>query len=73
MPREITGTRECLIQIEKHFPDKELLTKRDVCKVVGKAYNTVRKYYPELWSDKNSPGILKTDLAQLMAKKGLRI
>lgn len=70
MPREITGARDCLMQLNTYFPEKEKLTKKDVCGYFGICRNTLRKYFPELWQ---SQFILKSDLAKLIAKKGLKI
>ena len=70
MPREITGTRDCLAQINEHFPNKELLTKKDIFSYLGISRNTLFKYFPELWESEYT---LKTDLAKLIAKKGLKI
>lgn len=68
MPREITGARDCLNRLNEYFPNKEQLTKRDIHTFFGMSYNTLRKYYPELWVSRFT---LKTDLAKIMAKKSI--
>ena len=65
MAREITGARDCLMVLNEHFPNKELLTKRDIYTFLGISRNTLFKYYPELW---NSQYVLKTELAKLLAR-----
>lgn len=65
MAREITGMRDYIESLNRSFPNKEILTKTDICKYLGICRNTLKKRFPQLWiSSCNS----KTELAKLLAK-----
>lgn len=68
MAREVTGAREVLATLNEHFPDKELLTKKDIFSFLGISRNTLKKHYPELWKQ---PFTNKTDLAKLIARRSV--
>lgn len=70
MAREITGAREWYCVIDSVFPDKELLSKTDACRVTGFCYNTLMKHFPEL---KGCKFISKNDLSKLLAKRSLNL
>lgn len=46
MSREKEYYRDNLERITERFPNRELLTVKDVCSFTGLCYNTVRKRYP---------------------------
>lgn len=69
MPREITGTRDQLVQLNETFPDKELFTKKDIYSYLKISRNTLRKRFPELWQSQYTT---KTDLARTLARHGMR-
>lgn len=69
MAREITGTRDYLLQINEKYPDKELLSKTDVYRYLGISRNTLKKLYPELWESQYTS---KLALAKLLAKRCLQ-
>lgn len=64
--RELTGSRDCLAALDQRFPGTFALKKKEIAAFLGISYNTLRKYYPELWK---TPMITKADLARLLAKK----
>lgn len=66
MAREVTGAREQLAVLNEHFPDKEMLTKKDIYLFLGISRNTLRKHFPELW---DRPFTNKTDLAKILARQ----
>lgn len=68
MAREVTGMRDVLSVLNEHFPDKELLTKKDIYSFLGISRNTLIKYYPELWK---LPFVTKTDLAKILARQSV--
>ena len=68
MAREVTGAREMLVVLNEHFPDKELLTKKDIYTFLGIHRDTCKKRYPELWK---VPFVAKTDLAKILARQSV--
>lgn len=66
MAREVTGFREQLAVLNEKFPDKEMLTKRDIYTFLGIHRDTCKKHFPELWQH---PYTSKTELAKLLAKR----
>ncbi|MBQ8796158.1 MAG: hypothetical protein IJZ54_07015 [Clostridia bacterium] len=68
MAREVTGAREMLCSLNEHFPEKELLTKKDIYGFLGVSRNTLRKYFPELWK---MPYTNKSDLAKILARQSV--
>ena len=69
MPREITGTRDQLVQLNETFPDKEGFTKKDIYSYLQISRNTLRKRFPELWQSQYTS---KVDLAKVLARHGMR-
>lgn len=68
MAREVTGAREQLAVLNERFPDKEMLTKKDIYIFLGISRNTLRKHYPELW---DRPFTNKSDLAKILARQSV--
>lgn len=68
MAREVTGAREMLVVLNEQFPEKVLLTKKDIYSFLGVSRNTLRKHYPELWE---KPYTNKTDLAKILARQSV--
>lgn len=68
MAREVTGAREQLAVLNERFPDKEMLTKKDIYIFLGISRNTLKKHYPELW---DRPFTNKSDLAKILARQSV--
>lgn len=68
MAREVTGAREQLAVLNEKFPDKEMLTKKDIYGFLGISRNTLRKHFPELWE---KPFTNKADLAKILARQSV--
>lgn len=65
MAREKEGYRLCLEELNRVCPDKLLLSRGDVTKVLGVSYQTVVRHYGKYFDGKY---ILKTELARVMCK-----
>ena len=59
--KETANFRDALARLDEAFPNKELLTMREVGQYLGKSYNWVARHIP-----KTTLGISKIALAKLM-------
>lgn len=64
MPREYPDYRNTIEQLNRLFPERELLTVKEVMQVTGyKSVNTVKKHFPV-----NNGKINKATLARIMCQ-----
>jgi hypothetical protein len=64
MPKELEGYRDNLERIHSHFPNRELLTRKDVCEFTGLSRPALANNYPF-----KGKYISKSDFARMITKQ----
>lgn len=62
---EKKGYRECIEELNRLCPGKMMMSKNEVCRVLGLSYQTVSRKYGELFDGRY---VVKTELARALCK-----